>query len=336
MINQFACPVCYSKDLRKLWNVDCDSAAQHFILKEKDRRRHRRLSEIIKRLWGRSYCIVLECRKCGFCFSDPYIAGDKEFYDIAYQKKKGGYPNWRWEFQKTVEAMAPAASTITKLRLLEVGAGNGGFIKAVIKNKIAEPENIVCTEYSDYGRRNILSLGAQCYSQNIIDIGFHEKFDSVVMFQVLEHMDRLDSLFMKIRSILLPGGTLFIAVPNNSRISFNENNGGLLDMPPNHIGRWTKRAFKIVGKRHNFEIIDYDIEPLRIISLFKEIAKYKYLRLMQQRGSLANYAERQSIRIKRIACRCVLFLPIALSLPFMGLKMNCDLGESQWIHYSKE
>ena len=42
------------------------------------------------------------------------------------------------------------------------------------------------------------------------------------MFQVLEHMDGLNELMNKLRSILDDDGVILVSVPNNKRIEFNE------------------------------------------------------------------------------------------------------------------
>ena len=57
----------------------------------------------------------------------------------------------------------------------------------------------------------------------------------------MEHLD--DSLLINtLKEILTDNGEILIAVPNEKVIEFNENNGALLDMPPNHIGRWSKSS----------------------------------------------------------------------------------------------
>ena len=45
------------------------------------------------------------------------------------------------------------------------------------------------------------------------------------------------------KNLLSKNGEILIAVPNEEIIKFNELNGALLDMPPNHIGRWSKKTF---------------------------------------------------------------------------------------------
>jgi hypothetical protein len=42
-------------------------------------------------------------------------------------------------------------------------------------------------------------------------------------------MDGLDVLFEKFNWLLKPGGSIFIAVPNQNMIEFNELNGALLE-----------------------------------------------------------------------------------------------------------
>jgi SAM-dependent methyltransferase len=124
-------------------------------------------------------------------------------------------------------------------------------------------ENIFCTEFSEYGRHQIENWGIKCVPKDIRELSgqeYEKCADVICLFQVLEHMDGLDVLFEKLNWLLKPGGSIFIAVPNQNMIEFNELNGALLDMPPNHIGRWNRICFEIIGSRHNLTLEDYQVE----------------------------------------------------------------------------
>src|SRR5208337_399944 len=157
-----------------------------------------------------------------------------------------GYPKWKWEFQETYEAIKKLAKS--DLKLMEIGAGDGAFIRRIAE-EILPKENIFCTEFSRYGRHRIEYFGVKCSAEDVRCLSdsnseYEDAFDIVCMFQVLEHMDRLELLFKKLNLLMKSGGNLFISVPNQRLIEFNENNGALLDMPPNHVGRWNIRCFE--------------------------------------------------------------------------------------------
>ena len=91
------CPLCASKKSILLWSVNSSDAAQHFILKEKDEKAFFLLVSQIENLWSTNQCDVIKCLKCTFIFSNPYVAGNAEFYNLAYPNP--GYPSWKWEFE---------------------------------------------------------------------------------------------------------------------------------------------------------------------------------------------------------------------------------------------
>jgi len=332
---QLACPVCRAGNARILWKVDSRQAAQHFVLEERDRKRFLKLASHIEALWGGKTCEVAECESCGFCFSNPFIAGDKRFYELAYVRHEGGYPEWKWEFQLTYEALKKSAGP--GRRLLEIGAGSGAFVKTIARD-ILQKENILCTEFSEYGVRTIREAGVTCLSADIRDLSspeFREGFDAVCMFQVLEHMDRPDDLFQKLNWLTKKGGSLFIATPNPGRIRFNELNGALLDMPPNHIGRWNGKCLEEIGRRSGFRVEDVKVERLSVKSVINEFIVYRFLRNSQRRDSLGN-------RIRRIKNRRLLTIMQVIGLAINSMtaipaiaRMDSTLGDSQWVHMVK-
>ena len=329
------CPVCCTEVAHVLWRVSSKQAAQHFVLYEKYPDRFNDLALHIENLWGQSTCEVMQCAQCGFCFSYPYVAGDEQFYSLAYVRS--GYPKWKWEFQITYEALKRNLHSTGKL--IEIGAGDGAFIRKIAK-EVLPKENIFCTEFSEYGRDQIESFGVKCVAKDIrelSDLEFENFADVICLFQVLEHMDRLDVLFEKLNWLLKPGGSIFIAVPNQNMIKFNELNGALLDMPPNHIGRWNKECFKTIGSRHNLHLADYQVEDTALASMAMQFINYRFLRNSQKSESFSNklfrvelgtYIDRTAQTLG-VAVNAVMAMPALLSL----IEDKPNLGNSQWVHF---
>lgn len=333
---QARCPVCFSVSAYRLYTVSAEQAAQHFVLKGKDPARHRELCEHIESLWGQSYCSVVTCAACQFGFSFPFVAGDSKFYRLAFSGE--GYPPWKWEFQVTLDTLKKLFAR--DFTLLEVGAGNGAFVRAVAP-VLTPKQNIVCTEFSNAGRRAITDYGISCLDQDVRVLDLREyggRFDVVCMFQVLEHMDSLDQLFRALQEITCPGAHLFIGVPDASRIQFNELNGALLDMPPNHIGRWQRSAFEALAGQYGWTLQEYRLDPGA--SYWKKVKTfmiYRYLRLTQDSSTTAHRIE----QMKNLLLRRALQM---LAIPLYGLGSYSALfalGErgqtfGQWVHMSKQ
>jgi SAM-dependent methyltransferase len=277
----------------------------------------------------------MQCTQCGFCFSDPYVAGDERFYSLAYVRS--GYPKWKWEFQVTYDAIRRNLRPNGKL--IEIGAGDGAFAKK-IANEILPKENILCTEFSEYGRDQIEKSGIKCVPKDIRALSgpeFEKFADVIYLFQVLEHMDRLDVLFEKLNWLLKPGGSVFIAVPNQNMIQFNELNGALLDMPPNHIGRWSKKCFDIIGKKHSFIVTDYQIEYTPFPLMARQFINNSFFRNCQNSESFSSKMRRVDIgfyldrtaEALGIAVNAVMAVPALLAL----IEDKSNLGNSQWVHF---
>ena len=152
------------------------------------------------------------------------------------------------------------------------------------------------------------------------------------MFQVLEHLDRLDELFAHLNVLASPHASLFIAVPNSGVIEFYQENGALLDMPPNHVGRWNKLGFKTIAERHGFQLVDHKVERARFPHMHYKYLKYCHLRASQKSGSFANRVESKPDGVVRNLLRVISLLRFCLSCApaIYGLQKN--MGSSQWVH----
>ena len=223
--------------------------------------------------------------------------------------------------------------------MIEIGAGDGAFAKK-IANEILPKENILCTEFSEYGRDQIEKSGIKCVPKDIRALSgpeFEKFADVICLFQVIEYMDRLDVLFEKLNWLLKPGGSVFIAVPNQNMIQFNELNGALLDMPPNHIGRWSKKCFDIIGKKHSFIVADYRVEYTPFPLMARQFINYRFLRNCPNSESFSSKMRRVDIgfyldrtaEALGIAVNAVMAVPALLAL----IEDKSNLGNSQWVHF---
>jgi SAM-dependent methyltransferase len=339
VLTNIYCPICSFTNGKLLYTVSSEEAAQHFVLKEVNPIRNKELADHITGLWGQQTCDVVSCDSCDFIFASPYVAGDANFYILAYERT--GYPEWKWEYQQTAYAISEIASHSDQspLRLLEIGAGDGAFVRK-ISPEIVSQENILCLEFSDYGRNRIRDHGIECRGDDIRSLGvstFEQQFDVICMFQVLEHMDRLEELFKQLNSLSNSQSHLFISVPNAGQIEFNETNGCLLDMPPNHIGRWNRQGFDRIGKTFGWTVLKHQIEPLNKLDTLKQQISYRYLKVSQDPSSLANRIERnrsEKVRkLLRMVCAGIYSLA-RLNILFNAIS-DKDRGDSQWIHLVK-
>lgn len=325
-----SCPACRSNIGKTLWEISADDAALHFVSPTEDETRYKLLTQYLTSIWKGGSCKVVRCSHCFFSFSFPYVCGDKNFYDLAYHRE--GYPKWKWEFDVSFNWIK-TANKITP-RILEIGAGDGSFLAALAKS-ITNIDNLEAIEYSEYGQKKIQSLKINCSSTDIRSINpksFSEKFDYICLFQVLEHLDNIDELFNCLKNLLKENGEIIFAVPNDELIVFNELNDALLDMPPNHIGRWTKKAFEYVALRHDFTLSYFEKEPCQILPAIKLFLTYRFLRYSQKSGTIPHFIKyKLSKRTSNAARYCFYIFEFFRSLSaIIYLCLNSHkLGNSQ-------
>ena len=120
------CPICRSRNVELVHRVSSVAAARHFLNPSRNRNRYEALCRHIAALWGRDYCSIRRCRDCDFGFSDPYIAGDGKFYNLAYDHKPGDYPAQKWDYKVAKDALRECIEAHGRgaARLIEIGAGD--------------------------------------------------------------------------------------------------------------------------------------------------------------------------------------------------------------------
>jgi SAM-dependent methyltransferase len=268
-------------------------------------------------------------------FAWPFIAGDGEFYNLAYPYSD--YPEERWEFDQTVQALPAVLGA--EGPVLEIGSGFGHFLRKIAPAQVP-PGRVVAVEYNDVARQRLKALGFNAVGEDIRSAAFDHlsgQLAAVFMFQVLEHLDDLGGLLQRLNQLLRPGACVFMAVPNPERIEFNESNGALFDMPPNHISRWTESAFKALASRAGWTLTDYCTEPLHWRDLVKQDFVYSHMRRSQVTGSLANLARgrpRTRSRLAMEAAVALLAVPGRVPAWVRAATAKAPLGDSVWAQFS--
>ena len=229
------CPLCGHVSNDILYSVSAQSAAEHMFRYEGTQDEINHLSEIIIRLWGSDNANMLQCENCRLVFADPFLAGSIEFYSAVY-RKASYYPVWKWDHEMTFRDLygyldqnqgKQSGKDKRNPRILEVGAGNGTFVKKIAEG-LFRKEDILCTEYSDYGNDQIRKLGIRSISgpiQALATNGNEGLFDYICMFQVLEHMDHLKDQFEILNQLSRKGTILYITVPSEKYRTFYDRLG---------------------------------------------------------------------------------------------------------------
>jgi cyclopropane fatty-acyl-phospholipid synthase-like methyltransferase len=198
--------------------------------------------------------LLKKCLECSLVYSNHMVAGDANFYDQLAQLE-WYYSAEKWEFNYVLEYLYKHPPE----NLLEVGCGSGVFLEKAI-NIVP---NSLGLEINQSAIETALKRNLSVSNIQIDDLD--QKFDTIVSFQVLEHVEKPGELIASMLNKLNDKGTLIIAVPDQNsflgRLKFN-----FLNMPPHHLSFWGKQVFETIAKNYSLNLIDYVNEPLSMES----------------------------------------------------------------------
>ncbi len=339
MKNLSTCPLCFCEKGTQIWKASASEQASHFLSPLVNRDRFEKLKEHIFNLQKSSFVYLNKCSECGFIYSFPHLSGDKKFYDLIFSNTNK-YPQNRWEFMESIEIIKN--SKFRNPKILEIGSGDGAFIRKLVKKGITNKNSITAIEYSVFGKSKIKNFGIDCLSIDIKDKKNnlpHKEYDFICLFQVLEHLDNIHKLADRLKELLSKNGEILIAVPNDKIIKFNEVNGALLDMPPNHIGRWSKNTFIKYCAINNLNLLEHKIETFSLKRFLLMFFSYRFLRKAQKPNSITAFIKyklnKKLVKLFTIILIIIDFLSspkILLKIIFSATKLG---GETQLARISK-
>jgi SAM-dependent methyltransferase len=263
------CPICSVDSLKAVHRFTAEQAAEAFLPLQRDVRRHGDLVRNIENLWMGATCEVVQCGACRFTFPIPYVAGDQEFYELAYGLPS--YPGNRWEYDRAIKFVEGLLLSDSR-RILEVGAGVGQFIKAVLRIPGFGTDRIVATDYVPHSVNELRKLGVDAQCASIFELAAVPRnrgsFDAVFAFQSIEHMANIPEVVIAVRGMLKPGGLAIVSVPHGPAVEFYERYLRFFDWPPNHVGRWYRETFVALAARTGLELLAHEVEPRRLSQVF--------------------------------------------------------------------
>jgi cyclopropane fatty-acyl-phospholipid synthase-like methyltransferase len=278
------CPICEAPAPEVIRSFTIDVVATHFVPASRDLRRHGELRELLAELWeGRESVDVHQCRSCSFGFAHPWVAGSARFYNLVSDSDPH-YPRDRWEFGRTIECLGARAATLSRernLRLLEIGSGSGAFLEKVRSSPVGRTFSLLAIEYNRGAVHKLEQGGFEVSPNSVQQLAESDthrgKFAAICLFQTLEHIADVHGMFRAMRALLSEDGALFISAPFGPSTEIQEELTSYWDLPPNHVGRWTPRAFDSIAEQHGFRVVEWELEAKSRLDYAWRLAGYAVL-----------------------------------------------------------
>lgn len=266
VVHYTSCPACGSKEFYPVMEV-----ADHSVTKE---------------LFS-----LLECKECQLRFTQdvPNPQSIVRYYQfeqyISHTNTKKGGINKLYQWVRTFtlhqkRRLIEKQSGLSSGNLLEIGAGTGAFAatmqRAGWQVTALEP---------DAGARQIAKeqFGVQLSDSS----RFYElpigQYDVITLWHVLEHMHDLRQVLGHLRTLLKPGGKLFIAVPNYTSYDAHVYTSywAAYDVP-RHLYHFSPRAMRNLLSAHQLVLTDtmpmwFDSFYVSLLSTSYQKGKTNYL-----------------------------------------------------------
>lgn len=141
--------------------------------------------------------------------------------------------------------------------ILELGCGDPAFLLKV-ESKIPTARRIVGVDINFGSGALPPGSKVQLIKSEIEQLQVAEKFDTILMYEVLEHVSAPEKTLQAVKDLLNPGGTLVITVPNWKslwRKLFPRHWAGL--QVPRHLSFFEPKTLKLLLNRQGFEVISH-------------------------------------------------------------------------------
>jgi len=203
---------------------------------------------------------VLACRRCGFVYADP--AANQRDYDRFYSEwskyddsatatGSGVSPYDATRLSQTAADIARALPS-RAATILDAGCATGGLLTALRDHGFTAVTGL---DPSPRCAAACRERGFEAYVGSIGSAPSHmPKFDCVVLSHVLEHVYDIPAFFAAARSLLTPGGYLYLETPDATRYAdylyapFQEFN-------TEHINHFSPLTLESTGRRFGFKTI---------------------------------------------------------------------------------
>jgi 2-polyprenyl-3-methyl-5-hydroxy-6-metoxy-1,4-benzoquinol methylase len=255
-------------------------------------------SKIIKNFLqvNKSY-YLRKCKNCELVFPNIDVLKINNYEEIVYKDyhdteiSKNDIKNIKYRNLKLLknryEYCYKSIFKNKKKKILEVGCGNGDFLKYLKSKKILTTG----IEYNLNLVERCKKKGLNIFYKNL-SVSSGNYFDACYMFDVVEHLTNPIKSFQNINNSLKKNGYFIFYTPNINSLGFEllKEKQNLI-YPFHHISFFSKKNIKIISKKTNFKVVSIETKGLDIIDYLFFLEFKKKLKMSQLGNEFINLAQ---------------------------------------------
>src|SRR3989344_1664925 len=226
---------------------------------------------------GTHFCLV-RCQNCGLIFSNPilpqkqintYYTGSDFTYGEESEYLKKTYGKLLSLVISSGAKQSPTGTEIAsgfanprndRMKLLDIGCGNGFFLEVALRLGI---RNLYGIEPGISSIQKARPTVRKKIKQGIFKKGMYKKnfFDIVTCFQTLDHVTSPTTFLRDIKEVLKTGGIVLFVVHNTDGLSVKllGEKSPIFDIE--HIYLFNKKSLKLLFAKHGFKNVQvFDVK----------------------------------------------------------------------------
>lgn len=228
---------------------------------------------------GQDNYSLLQCGGCGLVYLDQRnIHRERDFIknatlDLEKQDKQKieywSFPNLFEKHQQVfLKFFDERLQRVKKYNshvknMLDVGSGYGFWMDYCEKQGIITEGFDMSDEVVDYAK----GIGLNVFKMDAMQFKTDKKYDLIMMFDILEHMEDPNKFLTKYREKLNEDGLLYIQVPNLIGFHIPREHGYGL---PEHLWQFSFKTLSKLLENNDYEIMGHWTGPMGVIGVYEK------------------------------------------------------------------
>jgi SAM-dependent methyltransferase len=186
---------------------------------------------------GYTFC---KCEDCEVIFANPMQAGEKDWYENLGVYTIPEKPRGNLKYHE--EIFLNEDISWKDKKILNIGCGPTVFLKNLKSLGCQIMAIDINNRVVDF-TKNVLGIekAFTCDISEFIKNYKGDKFDYIIFFEVLEHLENPGDFMINLKDIVKNTGKIFFSVPNRERMMpFKDD----FDYPPHHLTRWNTKCIR--------------------------------------------------------------------------------------------